>query len=370
MIDIEDLLSPIRDDSPSGPDLRLDPEKEVIFGQVKDFRQAQDPAVDPAGKGKEPDWGGVLGACEEALRTETKDLELMAYLTEGLAQRHGFAGLQAGIALIRRSLETHWDSIHPGVDEDGISGALRARWVSWLGSSEFQRVVKLAPINRPDPAEDRGSPDRAPDLSWADYEGAQMLGDQTLSEERRKELIDAGYMSLEEFRSRVGATPPAATGAVLTALEVCVSEIQALERFAEERFEDPDDHPNLFPLRSLLEEVRDFLSQRVPAEGETGEGVEAAQQTDGAPSASATEAAAAAGPVGNRQDALTRLREVEDYFRRTEPHSPISYLIGRAVRWGNMSFEDLVRDLARDKGVLGHIWETLGLDNEDGEGEE
>jgi type VI secretion system protein ImpA len=195
-----------------------------------------------------------------------------------------------------------------------------------------------------------------------------MLGDQTLSEERRKELIDAGYMSLEEFQSRVGATPPAAAGAVLSALETCVSEIEALERFAEERFEDPDDQPNLFPLRSLLGDVRDFLSLRVPAEGEPGGGVEAAQQTDGAPSASA--AASAAGPVGNRQDALMRLREVEDYFRRTEPHSPISYLIGRAVRWGNMSFEELVRDLARDKSVLGHIWETLGLDNEDGEGEE
>ena len=366
MIDIEGLLSPIRDDSPSGPDLRLDPEKEAIFGRVKDFRQAQDPAVDPAGKGKEPDWGGVLGACEEALRTQTKDLELMAYLAEGLTQRHGFAGLQAGTALIRRSLETHWDSIHPGIDEDGISEALRARWISWLGSSEFQRVVKLAPINRPDPAEDRDTPDRAPDLAWADYEGAQMLGDQTLSEERRKELLDAGYMSLEEFQSRVGATPPAAIRAVLAALEACVSEFQALERFAEERFADPDDQPNLFPLRSLLGEMHDFVSQRVTAEGEAGEGSEAVQQTDSASSSSA----AAAGPVGTRQDALKRLREVEDYFRRTEPHSPISYLIGRAVSWGNMSFEELVRDLARDKSVLGHIWETLGLDNKDGEGGE
>jgi type VI secretion system protein ImpA len=290
----------------------------------------------------------------------------MAYLTEGLTQRHGFAGLLGGIELMRRSLETHWDSIHPGVEEDGISGPLRARWISWLGSSEFQRVVKSAPINHLDPAEDRGSPDRTPDLGWADYERAQLLGDHTLSEERRKELIDEGYMGLEEFQSRVGATPPADTAAVLTALEACVSEIQTLERFAEERFEDPDDQPNLFPLRSLLGEVRDFLSQRVPAEGETGEAVEAAPQMDSAPSTSA----AATGPVGNRQDALKRLREVEDYFRRTEPHSPISYLIGRAVRWGNMSFEELVRDLARDKSVLGHIWETLGLDNEDGEGEE
>ena len=195
---------------------------------------------------------------------------------------------------------------------------------------------------------------------------AQMLGDQTLSEERRKELIDAGYMSLEEFQSRVGATLPDAAGAVLAALEVCVSEIEALERLAEERFEDPDDQPNLFPLRSLLGEMCDFLGQGAPAGGEAAEGVEAVQQTDSAPSGSG----AAAGPIGTRQDALRRLREVEDYFRRVEPHSPISYLIGRAVSWGNMSFEELLRDLARDKSVLGPIWETLGLDNQGGEDEE
>ena len=104
----------------------------------------------------------------------------------------------------------------------------------------------------------------------------------------------------------------------------------------------------------------------MPAEGEDAEEGEAVQQTDSAASGSGM----AAGPVGTRQDALKRLREVEDYFRRTEPHSPISYLIGRAVSWGNMSFEELLRDLARDKSVLGPIWETLGLDNKDGEDEE
>jgi type VI secretion system protein ImpA len=366
MIDIEGLLSPIGEDSPSGSDLRIDPEKEAIFGRVKDFRQAQDPAVDPAGKGKEPDWGNVIRTCEEVLRTQTKDLELMAYLAEGLTQRHGFAGLRAGIELIRRSLEAHWDSIHPGVDEDGINGALRARWISWLGSSEFQRSVKMAPLNRPDPDVDRSSPDRAPDLRWADHEGAQMLGDQTISEARRKELLEAGYMSPEEFQSRLGAATPTSLQAVLAAIEDCLGEIQVLERFAEERFQDPDDQPNLFPLRSLLDGMRDFVSQRVPAEGEAGEGGEVVQETSGAASGSA----ATAGPVDSRQDALKRLREVEDYFRRTEPHSPVSHLIARAVRWGNMSFEELVRDLARNKDVLGHIWETLGLDNQGGEGGE
>ncbi len=39
----------------------------------------------------------------------------------------------------------------------------------------------------------------------------------------------------------------------------------------------------------------------------------------------------------------------------------IALLIARASRWGNMPFEDVVRDLARDTD-LGRVWESLGLD--------
>jgi hypothetical protein len=38
----------------------------------------------------------------------------------------------------------------------------------------------------------------------------------------------------------------------------------------------------------------------------------------------------------SRADALRRLAAVAAYFRRTEPHSPVSYLVQRAVRWGEM----------------------------------
>jgi type VI secretion system protein ImpA len=54
------------------------------------------------------------------------------------------------------------------------------------------------------------------------------------------------------------------------------------------------------------------------------------------------------------------LREVGEYFKRNEPHSPLSLLIARAARWGDMSFEELVRDLARNAD-LKQIWETLGV---------
>ena len=37
-----------------------------------------------------------------------------------------------------------------------------------------------------------------------------------------------------------------------------------------------------------------------------------------------------------QEDAFRVLTSVADYFRRTEPHSPISFLLERAVRWGRL----------------------------------
>src|SRR4029453_5906281 len=161
MIDVDALLKPISDAAPSGPDLRFDAENDR-FEHIRANRTALDPALDPGGKGKEPNWPAVARIAEEVLRNESKDLEVIAWLTEALLHLERFEGLQQGIALMRRTLETHWDTVHPGIDEGGIALAIRPRPLSWLGSATFQRAVKGC----------RLSPAAAVDTSWVSREGA------------------------------------------------------------------------------------------------------------------------------------------------------------------------------------------------------
>jgi hypothetical protein len=42
------------------------------------------------------------------------------------------------------------------------------------------------------------------------------------------------------------------------------------------------------------------------------------------------------GPLQSRAEALRQLRVVAEFFRRTEPHSPVAYLAERAAQWGEM----------------------------------
>jgi type VI secretion system protein ImpA len=350
MIDIDSLLNPIVETAPSGRDLRLVPGDET-FAKVKDQRTTLDPALDPDGKGREPNWPGVVKTCQEALENRTKDLELAVWLCEGLAYVDGFAGLVQGLELMRRILDTFWDTVHPGCDEDGISLPIRGRPISWLGSSaEFQRAVKDCPLV---PASEGAT------LSWAVYEGTTLLDDQTLAPERRSELTELGFIGGEQWDAAFTAAPSAELRKQAEVIGTCEEKLRQIDAKCHEKF-DPEDEepPNLYPLLNLFSQMREYIESKVGAGEEAGAvGGEAAA----AAPAGASAASGQPGVLASRQDALLQLRQVAEYFRRVEPHSPISYLVARAVKWGDMSFEELIVDLTQNKDVLGHIRETLGL---------
>jgi hypothetical protein len=126
--------------------------------------------------------------------------------------------------------------------------------------------------------------------------------------------------------------------------------------------EDVDDIPDFYKLSNVLEEMRDYFAAQIGGEdgvGETASGeLGGASESTGAPGVTQ-------GAVATRAEALRALSEVGSFFRRTEPHSPISYLIARAVKWGNMPLDQLYLDVVRNDEVLDHLWETLGLERPD-----
>ncbi len=348
MIDIDALLKPISDAAPSGPDLRFDAGNDR-FEQIREHRAVLDPALDPDGKGKEPNWSAVAQIAEEVLRDHSKDLEVIGWLTEALIYLERFEGLHQGLSLARRTLETHWASVHPGIDEGVIALAIRGRPLSWLSSATFVRAVKLC----------RFAPEAGVDTSWFSREGALSLEDETRSAERRAELRADGQIGTAEWDSAFASLSRDQLRRSYELLANSQGELRALDAFCAERFEG-EEPPNLYPLQTLLDQMIEFLKARGAGQLDEPTPSEEEAPVSGDSLAAAPAPKAAAGPIANRQDALKRLREVGEYFKRNEPHSPLSLLIARAVRWGDMTFEELVRDLARNAD-LKQIWETLGV---------
>jgi type VI secretion system protein ImpA len=71
-------------------------------------------------------------------------------------------------------------------------------------------------------------------------------------------------------------------------------------------------------------------------------------------------AIAAIGSLQNRTQALQQLRLVADFFRRTEPHSPVAYLAERAASWGEMPLHVWLRAVLKDPAAIAGVEELLG----------
>ncbi|HEC0958219.1 TPA: type VI secretion system protein TssA, partial [Klebsiella pneumoniae] len=72
-----------------------------------------------------------------------------------------------------------------------------------------------------------------------------------------------------------------------------------------------------------------------------------------------------AGAPGSRKEALQQLRQVAEFFRRTEPHSPVAYLAEKAARWGEMPLHVWLKRVIKDHGTLEQMEEMLDVNPED-----
>ena len=61
---------------------------------------------------------------------------------------------------------------------------------------------------------------------------------------------------------------------------------------------------------------------------------------------------------GGRPGALA---QIAAFFRRTEPHSPVAYLLERAVAWATCRWRTGSPEVVRDESTLSSIRERVGL---------
>jgi type VI secretion system protein VasJ len=145
-----------------------------------------------------------------------------------------------------------------------------------------------------------------------------------------------------------------ADAAELPILQSATATVEALGAFVNGKLEVPN--PKLNAL------ARSFAAKSAQSAGAATGQPAAATQGGGAPVAAS--GGGGSGPITNRKVAFERLKEVADFLRRTEPHSPVSYLVNRAVKWGDMPLETVLSELVKNKDVRLQILETLGLKDE------
>lgn len=365
VVDIEALLAPIAGANSSGQNLLYS----GAYDQIRSARQAEAdlPQGEWTRKVKSADWNSVKGLAITALATETKDLQIAAWLAEALIQLHSFAGLLDSLRLFRGLLAEFWDNLYPEIDDGDLEGRANA-----LSFFDARAAVLLKGL----PLTNSASVANCSFLQWEESKRYEIPEDlsQLDSEEidrvraLREEAAREGKVTSEQWRVAHNDTPYAHYERLQRQLGTCRQEFAELDATIDEKFGRQT--PGLPDLKRTLEEVASLV-ERLVREKRMLEPEQvvvesaAAHSPDQAPQrgTAASRLQCSAGPIQSRADALQRLEEVTAYFRQAEPHSPVAYLVERAIRWGKMPLELWLKEVVKERQVLDQLRDTLGLES-------
>jgi type VI secretion system protein ImpA len=355
-VDFEALLAPIAGENPAGQSVRYT----GVYDTIQEARRADDDLAQGDWKKdiKKADWHAVIELATETLRTKCKDLQIAAWLTEALVKQNGFAGLRDGVRLLRELQTRFWASLYPEIEEGDLE--FRAAPLAWLNEKLPLSIRNVSVTQSRD----------GDNYSWFHWQESRTVDNLARqSQEALSTALADGKITSEQFDGAVAATSRAHYEGLFDDLTQCVGECEQLDRVLDEEF--GRDAPSLLNVKKAVDDCLALITAIVRKKRElepdaAPQGVAEGGEGSAQPYAGTTTSAASAGGAvplepRDRPDALRRLAAVAAFFRRTEPHSPISYLVQRAVKWGEMPLEHWLKEVIRDDNVLANVRETLGL---------
>jgi type VI secretion system protein ImpA len=354
-VDVEALLSPIEGPDNCGQLSRFDP----VFDEIRKARSEENRDALEGGA-VQADWRLVIARTSDVLQKRAKDLMMGAYLTEALSEANGFAGLRDGLRVVTGLLERFWEGVHPRVEEGDVERRLAP--LIWMTDADRGSRLPNRLRELPIMISEDGQPKLSVAFSKSAYAAPKAESESDSVYEQRRAQAE---QRAKTFQDAVAATPVGVFGGLRGDIDSATAEVTRFNQVLNDKF--GTDGPSVGALREALEDCGLLVTKifkdkggdvQVPVEGGVA-------QNNGTPgTATAEQAGAIAGPIRSRQDALKRLQEVAAFFRQTEPHSPIPYLIERAIAWGGLSLEQLIPELVKDSSTRDQIKDLLGFKRE------
>lgn len=353
-IDINELLAPIPGSDPAGSDASFSDQ----FDRIREARRADDPGLAQGEwqtELKVADWREAQSLAEDILLRTSKDLQAAVWLGEAAISRFGLEGARDAFDLLTGLLEQYWDGLFPRADDGDLEE--RASKLAWFGTYG-SRALQMMVLN--------DDPQAALTLAgWLDSREVDNLGRQNA--EAYQAALDEGRISGETYDTRMQST---AESVIRERVELVQAAREAFAVFSAKSDERLGrDAPSLAAIDDALKKIQQVYARVAAAKGLGGVAApaeEGAGETvpHGATAAGGGVAAALdlnAGSLASKDAALRSLEDIAGFFRRTEPHSPVAYLLERAVLWANMPLEQFLAEVIRDEGTLSSIRERVGL---------
>ena len=348
---VSQLLEPISAESPCGQDLRYETE----YDQLRELRREDDTSL-PTGVWqssiKRALWPDLERLATTLLLERSKDLMISAWLGEAWLHLAGLDGLPGSLALVAGLCERYPEHLHP-LAEDGDQ-SWRVIPLEWLARRYSEVLLTRVPLlDGRDPAFAGFSLD-----DWQRLQRQQVQGNDS---KNAKASAEAARNEQKKLSELIRSIPLSFWLHRQGSLMLSLQHLQRLEAWSDAYL------GNLAPgykslqdvMQAMLALVEEFIAMHpqqpavVPAQTSPVAGAPMSQPT-AAPAQVFLEPA-------NREEAYRQLLVIAGYLARTEPHSPVPYLIRRGVEWGNKPLSELLGELISADAESRRLWTLLGV---------
>jgi len=394
-LDYKQLLEPIEGDKPSGRYLKGERAQyralrntfNAAQSSFRRFVETPDSSNDEElFEENQKNWLAVSDACWQTLTEESKDIEIYCWWVMSLAfQRDSINKIALSLATLTPFIETFWPDINPYLPDEKLKSSDTSEQASERAELQLKPLIQLL-------GESNGS-----GLLYMPLQMFALIGDVNLT----KYLSATKAGTLPALKARAQKDFPSYKGEVtesIEALDLAIKSMETLDiwlksRMTELSFSAISTQFLKTNLSDCLQAIKYLVgdsfqhwplehkakAKSAPIEKTIDEKImdenidenmrkEVNQQTLTTNHRTAfVETAVIEGgkqPM-NRDAAFHQLRNIAEYFSESEPHSPVSYLLEKAIRWGYMSLPELMEELVsgNDK-VLGQINLVTGISGE------
>lgn len=342
----DDLLAPISEEHPAGRNT----EYEHIYDDIRQARES-DPDYLPQGEWatelRKADWNKVVRLSCQVLKQDSKDLQVVCWLVEGLAQQNGLNGLLRGGEFLTVFFQRYWLHCWPELDEDGA--VFRHSMLNRL-DRQMAQLLRVYPLT--------GDPESTLDH----WQKVLIQEHQSTMKADREHTNNDDKFSMETFNRWAAALFPQKIAAQSDLLAQLLEMFDALEASYVDVNPQADSYA-MVQTRGVITEMQDFikrlfdraapvyddvmnlnvLASREEIQSEEGELLPGRTQKQGM----------------SRDLAISQMLTIAHFFRQSEPSSPVPFLMERAARWANMTLTEWLEEMLEDESNMRDINKVL-----------
>ncbi|MGP5201371.1 type VI secretion system protein TssA [Psychrobacter aquimaris] len=363
---IDTLVAPIEGSRHGvGEDLTFDPRIDAIVAA----RQEDDPLLAQGNwvtELKVADWDFVKNQCAELLSHTSKDMKLALWYVDALSHTDHLSGISQGLSLLQALNDEYWLTMYPPLDGEEDSMDIRAGLLSWFVKALSDDIKQLSLADT-----------KAENYNYNYYLTAR---DHDKQRQQNPDSETSNQLTLSDYNHAIKTSSEAWQQALMSNLNKVTEQWQTLTDQLNDLM--GMDAPVFAPVTDLLVALTQHLRPLIPEYSDITSSIgqesvadnvdlidnNEPMMSDGNRQSASTKniSSTSFNPSNrdhqsNRRQALKLLAQIQDYFATNEPHSPVTFLLGRAIDWADMPLDQWLTHIIKNEDQLSMLSDMIGI---------